>query len=368
MKMWKKILTSAFATVMIFLLSVEPVLASQPSDPTFPGSTGNIETGVKRGEETTYTITLYSGNSKFKDEETVKASIRGITLTEDNFKYSTDKITISGLKVSGTFAFSVTAQEIVNVKTSQDTTVNGVAVKGETYWIKGFVPSGQSEESGLPILTVTNEGICDVDYVIAYGIEGNQVSYTVKYQDTNGRTLASDDIFFANIGDKPIVAYKNIPGYAPVVKAYTQTIDQEGLSFTFVYDKVPTQSTKEVVTEETEYNYVTVGGETIIVNGGGAAGGTASNVTGDGNAAGANAGGDDTTGEGTTGEAAIPGIDESQIVDLDDEETPLANIEVEPDEEVAGSSVGVYVGLGLLAVIIAAVVAYIVSKKRKIQE
>lgn len=350
MKMWKKILTLAFAAVMIFSLSTETVLASQ----------------IRRDEETTYTVTLYSGNSEFKDKETVKASVSGITLTEGkNFAYSTNKITVSGLKASEQFSFSISAENIVNVKTVQDTTINGVTVKGEQYYVKGFVPSGQSEERGLPTLTVTNEDISDVDYVVAYGIVGDQVSYTVKYQDTNGKTLAPDDIFFANIGDKPIVAYKNIPGYAPVVKAYTQTIDQEGLSFTFVYDKVPTQSTKEVVTEETEYNYVTVGGETIIVNGGG----TASNVTGGGAGAGgdADANAEDAAGAGE--ETVIPGIDESEIVDLDDEETPLANVEVDGDSaEDSSSSVGVYTALGLLAVIIVAIVAYIVSKKKKIQE
>lgn len=371
MKMWKKILTSAIAAVMIFSLSSERVLASQNNNPIISKPIETTETGIKRGEETTYTVTLYSGNGEFKDEETVKASISGVTLTNENFAYSKDKITISNLKVSENSVINVSADDITNAITSEKTVINGVEVLGEKYFVKGFTQSGESNHSVLPTLALAiDEDICDVDYVVSYGIEGKQVSYTVKYQGKDGKTLAEDDVFYGNIGDKPVVAYKLIDGYAPTVFAYTKTLSENAAEnvFTFVYDKVPTQKTKEVVTEETEIDYVTVGGETIIVNGGGAAGGTASNVTGDGNAAGANAGGDDTTGEGTTGEAAIPGIDESQIVDLDDEETPLANIEVEPDEEVAGSSVGVYVGLGLLAVIIAAVVAYIVSKKRKIQE
>ena len=110
-----------------------------------------------------------------------------------------------------------------------------------------------------------------------------------------------------------------------------------------------------------EYNYVTVGGETVIV-GGGTVGGAATNVTG--GAAGGNAGAETT--EEAGGNAEAPVIDESQIVDLDDEEVPLANMELEGNEVSSKSSVGVYVGLGALALIIVAIYAYIVSKKKKI--
>ena len=361
MKKWKKILTSAFAAVMIFSLSAAPVFATESS--AIPSGTDVI-----RGTETTYQVTLYSGNGEFKDKETVIGGISGITLTEGgNFTYSPDKITISGLKASEEFSFSVSAQDIVNVKTAQDTIINGVTVKGEQYYVKGFVPSGQSEESGLPTLTVTNKNICDVDYVIAYGIVGDQVSYTVKYQDKDGNALAKDDLFYGNVGEKPIVAYKRIEGYAPTVVAFTKTLSENVAEnvFTFVYDKVPTEKVSEVVTEETEYNHVTVGGETIVI-GGGTSAGTATNVTGGGTGnAGADAATDDAAGAGTGTEA--PAVDESQIVDLDDEETPLANVEVDA-EETAGSSTGVYVALGLLAVLIAAVVAYVASKKKKVQE
>ena len=172
----------------------------------------------------------------------------------------------------------------------------------------------------------------------------------------------ADDVFYGNIGDKPIVAYKYINGYTPKTAAFTKTLDQNEAEnvFVFVYDKTPTQKTKDVITEETYYNYVTVGGETVVV------GGTASNVTG-GGAGNAGAGADTEDAAGAGAGAEAPAVDESQIVDLDDEETPLANVEVDA-EETAGSSTGVYVALGLLAVIIAAVAAYIASKKKKVQE
>ena len=237
--------------------------------------------------------------------------------------------------------------------------------ESKIYYAKGLRLSAR--DNSLAIQSGTIEVSEDAEYVVAYVIKGEQVKYTVKYQKANGEKLANDDVFYGNIGDKPVVAYKYIDGYAPQTFGFTKTLVQNEAEnvFTFVYDKVPTQSTKEVVTEETEYNYVTVGGETIIVNGGG----TASNVTGGGAGAGgdADANAEDAAGAGE--ETVIPGIDESEIVDLDDEETPLANVEVDGDSaEDSSSSVGVYTALGLLAVIIVAIVAYIVSKKKKIQE
>lgn len=361
MKMMKKILASALVAAMLFSLSSVTAFASQQPDPStsiVPSPIKDTITIDRLAEDYTYTITFLAGNQGILDSTKLSYELTGSRTAEQlQITPSADRITIANLKAGDKIGYA--AQSLVTIKDNEESKI---------YYVKGFRLSGR--DNALAMQTDTINVSEDTEYVVAYGIKGEQVKYTVKYQKENGESLASDDVFYGNIGDKPIVAYKYINGYTPKTVAFTKTLDQNEAEnvFVFVYEKTPNQKTKEVVTEETEYNYVTVGGETIIVNGGGAAGGTASNVTGGGNAAGANAGGDDTTGEGTTGEAAIPGIDESQIVDLDDEETPLANIEVEPDEEVAGSSVGVYVGLGLLAVIIAAVVAYIVSKKRKIQE
>ena len=131
MKMWKKILTSALAAVMIFSLSAEPVLASQPADSTLPNPTGTIETGIKRDKETTYKITLHAGNGEFKDEETVRANITGVTLNDDNFGYSNGKIVISNLKAADIVNIAA-AIDITNAKKGETTTINGVEVLGET--------------------------------------------------------------------------------------------------------------------------------------------------------------------------------------------------------------------------------------------
>lgn len=359
MRTMRKIVASVLLAATIFSLSVGTAFAAEDS----------IKT-IQRSEAYTNTITLYAGGrGEFRNP-----SITGIEGAD--ISYETDKIVISNLK--GNEIFSVSASMAV-AKEGEATTINGVTVAGEKYYVKGFNESGRDNTQSAQTLTINVAEVGNADYVVAYGIPGNQVSYTVSYVDRSGKELLPTETFFGNVGDKPIVMYRYIPGYAPEVEAYTKTLEElsaeelaEGKTngFTFVYDKVPTRKVKEVVIEkettETVYNYVTEG-TTIYVDGG-----SASNVTGGG--AGTGAGGAGEAGEdadnqaGAGDETGIPGLEESEIVDLDDEETPLANIEVEGDEEAAGSSTGVYIGLGLLAIIIAAIVAYIVSKKRKVQE
>lgn len=344
MKMMKKLLTSAFVAAVLFTLSSIAVFAAEES--------GNDKVINRLSNEYTYTVEFFAGN-----HGTLDAAKLSCTNSEANIAGSGEVITVSNLKAGDQVSFQL--GELVTVK---DTTESSI------YVAKGFRVNGlDSIVSGSEYTITVSE---DAKYVVAYGIEASQVAYTVKYQDKAGKTLVKDDVLYGNIGEKPVVIYKRISGYVPTVVAFTKTLSDIAAEnvFTFVYDSVPADKIDEVVTEETEYDYVTVGGGTVVV-GGGTTGGTASNVTGGG--AGGNAGvegnAEADVSEGTGAETDVPVIDESQIVDLDDEETPLANIEVEAAEEENSSSAGVYTALGILAVIIAAVVAYIVSKKKKIQ-
>ena len=76
-----------------------------------------------------------------------------------------------------------------------------------------------------------------MDYVVAYGIKGDMLAYTVNYQDANGKTLADSQTFYGNAGDKPVVAYKYIENYIPQALALTKTLsDNESENvFTFTY-------------------------------------------------------------------------------------------------------------------------------------
>ena len=313
MKMWKKFLTSAVAFAMLFTLLAGNVCAA---------------------ESYTYKATVYAGN-------------HGKIIGEG------DKVVIEGLKYGDKFSY--TAQ--LNVELPADS----------KYYVKGLRLSGrdnnEAEADETAVFTVTG----DMDFVVAYGIKGDQVSYTVKYVDESGKSLAADDVFYGNVGDKPVVAYKFIDGYAPKALGLTKTLSKNAAEnvFTFVYVKAPSNTYKEVyVTGEggTSYveNIVVVPGGTAAT--GGATGG-ATNVTGGG----AGAGEDDANAPDGAGDEAAGGEGGSDvIVDLDDEETPLANIDADGDSKMALPLAG-YVAMGAagLAALIAIIILILKNKAKK---
>ena len=189
MKKWKKILTSAFAAVMIFSLSATPVFAAE---------SGEDITGIIRGEETTYQVTLYAGNGKFLAEEQVKGYIKFSNSAFDydkNVEYSEDKIIISNLKADDKISVikdlenpETQVLESIAIPENVDITViNGIEVAGENYYVKGFVNSGETSSDPAEVVDIDIEVTGDADYVVVYGIAGNQVTYTVKYQDKDGK-------------------------------------------------------------------------------------------------------------------------------------------------------------------------------------
>ena len=69
-----------------------------------------------------------------------------------------------------------------------------INAEDDKYYVKGFRLSGRDNQDMnegandilSPVVTVTG----DMDYVVAYGIKGDQVSYQVRYQDEDGNELA----------------------------------------------------------------------------------------------------------------------------------------------------------------------------------
>ena len=79
----------------------------------------------------------------------------------------------------------------------------------------------------------------DQEYVVAYGIKGNQVAYTINYQDANGNKLADSQTFYGNVGDKPVVAYTYIDGYTPEYRNLTKTLSANAAENVFTFNYLP---------------------------------------------------------------------------------------------------------------------------------
>ena len=328
MKMCKKLLTSVVAFAMLFTLLVGNVCAAESKRPY------------------TYTVTFSAGNQG--------------TFSEESLAYVTKSDGASASLVDGKIV-------VTGLNAGSDVGLNNVqdAVKlnegAEKYYAKGVRFSGRDNEDA-PEFKVYR----DMDYVVAYGIRGsNTTRYTVHYRYIDGKELAPSETFEGNVGDRPVVCYKYIAGYTPKVVAYTQRLETDAAEnvFIFEYEKAPSNTYKEVIVEGeggTSVDYVE---QIITVPGGTAVTGGATNVTGGG----AGAGEDDANAAGGAGDEAAGGEGGSDvIVDLDDEETPLANIDADGDSKMALPLAG-YVAMGAagIAALIAIIILILKNKAKK---
>ena len=246
------------------------------------------------------------------------------------------------------------------------------------YYVKGIKPSGSdlSDRLDNPSFTATSVK-SDMDYVVVYGVRGATVTYTVRYVDNATKEEFPDypsRTYEGNIGDKPIVPYLYIEGYVPQAYNLTMTLTENENIMTFYYDRVTggngggggggdTTVYDEEIVNTTNTTPVIVPG-----TGGGAAGaaggGGVTVVPGDG--AGADAGAD--------GGAAVP-AEPQELIDLDDEEVPLANV---PGSNGGGTGIGsepgsffvnmppaVIVGIVSMAVLAVAAAWFLIFKRKK---
>lgn len=302
MKRWKKMLVSLLTICMIFSLSAISALAS--------------------GEPYSYNITVYAGN-------------------KGTFGGASRKV------------YTVRSGQVVNIAGL----IGQVQVTDEKYYVKGFRLSGRDNAEALvsPVYVVNG----DADYVVAYGIKGDQVAYTVNYQDEKGKELAPGSTFYGNVGDKPVVAYQYIDGFVPEALALTKTLSANEAEnvFTFVYK--PGEA--GTITETVE--------ETVIVDG------PATPGRRPGGTAGGNAGGQTNTnteeprdGEDSTTPNEEPGVEVPDddtpqgLVDLDDEETPGSNIKV--NEEIQ-KGMPLAAGIALIVVAVGALAVLVVVLRKR---
>ena len=288
--------------------------------------------------------------------------------------YAGNKGTIDGQEQKEITGLSLGSQVILDI--------NSVKVTDDKYYVKGFRLSGRDNEEALATPTIEVDG--DVDYVVAYGIKGDMVAYTVNYQDANGKTLADSQTFYGNAGDKPVVAYKYIENYIPQALALTKTLSDNESENVFTFTYTPGETDRIVETTTTVTTIVPGPTTTTTTTGttgtgttgtGTAANGTnaANNAAGGNTANGANTNAGGTTDNQNNGQDAdnqdnqTTDIPDNQVpetlVDLDDEETPKSNIDAEDGSNTLPMVGGAAIGI-LSVAALAALFVYLKKRSR----
>lgn len=223
-------------------------------------------------KEYTYTLRFFTGQrGSFGDKKTILT----LSSSEATVELNSDGVLVcKGLKLGDTVQFNL----------------NSVVLNNESkYYVKGIRESGKDNNTAVSNLYFVMGGEDvdgDTDFVVAYGLRGNMVAYTVSYVDVDGNELAPPDIYYGNVGDKPVVAYLYVDGYQPQAYNLTKTLSQNEAEnvFRFIYTSLADLGIEETVTTEvipgTQESVVNViegeagaGGNDGIDGGGPAAGG-----------------------------------------------------------------------------------------------
>lgn len=253
-----------------------------------------------------YKVTLYTGN---------KGTIQGNT--------SLDVQVEKGQQIS----FNLTKIELQ---------------KESPYYIKGIRLSGHDSIDTLASATFDVEA--DQEYVVVYGVKGQQVAYMIRYVDKQGKELLPQETLYGNVGDKPVIAYKYVEGYLPQTTAFTKTLsdNEKDNVFTFVYNNVSDNTTTATTT-----NTVT----TVITS---SSSTNSRNNTMTNNAERNNSNQDNETTDSSN--------DSQDVVDLDDEQVSQGNIKSSEKTDAKP----LYTGITLSALSLAALVllGLFIRKKR----
>lgn len=317
--------------------------------------TGQTVFAQKGGEEEsyTYTVTLYAG------KQGIFSVTKGVQVdnhtTGSSYQIEEEagggQIRITGLEYGDRVMVGV--QSCICLP------------EDSRYYVSGIRESGCDNNTvGASAFLVDS----DREYVAAYGIRGNMVSYIVNYQDEEGNALAESQTFYGTVGDRPVVAFQYLENYQPQAYNLTKTLsDNEAENvFTFVYRRVTGQTAVTTAPEPEEAGNQGVGnlpGNGADENGGG-------NIPGDGQEAG-NTPGDGADENGTQNgedDGMIENPDEQvpqDIVNLDDEETPLADLKEAAAKERPSGNMHLFLGIAVIAIVGLGTLAAALWKKKK---
>ncbi len=310
-------------------------------------------------DDYTYTVRIYAGNQgTFTDRVNLFVDhIKSESARKSNVKISDGMITVSGLARNDFITMDLQTDSINMTEDAK-------------YYVKGIRQSGRDNST---VATSLLEVDIDADYVVAYGVKGKMVKYTVNYQDADGNERFPSDEFYGNIGDKPVVAYRYVEGYEPEVRALTKTLTANEAEnvFTFIY----TPTDREIVTRQVGTPGTTTTTVTEVIPGAvtttetvGDAGVPAADA-GEEEAAPEEEGGEETADEGEEqtpvqqiGDGEVP-LADTDLKDLDEEETPASDIQLDKVVK-KGLPLAASVGIALAAAA-GLIILGVVIKKRK---
>ena len=221
---------------------------------------GSVPMSVK-AEDYKYQVTIFSGKQG-SFSGTAGLVVKGADYSVSN---TADAIVIKDLNPGDTVSFEARSGAVALDKDSK-------------YYVQGIRISGRDNNAAVENSSFEVTG--DQEYVVAYGIKGDQVAYTINYQDANGNKLADSQTFYGNVGDKPVVAYTYIDGYTPEYRNLTKTLSANAAENVFTFNYLPYETVTvttpgQTITNTTEQT-VTVPGGTTTTTGGttGTTGGT----------------------------------------------------------------------------------------------
>ena len=340
---------------------------------------GSVPMSVK-AENYKYQVTIFSGKQG-AFSGTAGLVVKGADYSVSN---TADAIVIKDLNPGDTVSFEARSGAVALDKDSK-------------YYVQGIRISGRDNNAAVENSSFKVTG--DQEYVVAYGIKGDQVAYTINYQDANGNKLADSQTFYGNVGDKPVVAYTYIDGYTPEYRNLTKTLSANAAENVFTFNYLPYETVTvttpgQTITNTTEQT-VTVPGGTTTTTGGttGTTGGTTGTTTGNGDAqqdtdatGGTGNGGpgnvtdnqgtegtenggttqdaqgnEDTT---TIGDEDTPKADQD-LKDLDDEDVPKSDKDLDGNKKVK-KSLPLVAGVGIGVAALAALAAGIVIVRKRV--
>ncbi|MGC4018050.1 MAG: hypothetical protein QM793_01620 [Muricomes sp.] len=296
----------------------------------------------------TYTVTFYAGNQgSFQGTGNIQVHSAGASVSGDG-----NQIQVTGLKYGDEIIVDAAGTDMVSL------------ADNDKYYVKGIRKSGRDNNTvGTQRFLVE----ADTEYVVAYGIKGNMVAYTVNYQDANGNTLMASRTYYGNVGDKPVVAYQYIENYQPQAYNLTKTLSQNGAEnvFTFTYSQVTAPAAPaNPTTPGTPTVPGTTGTTTTPANPG--------TTTPGGTTGGTTTGGTTTPGGTTTepneGVTITPEQTPQDLIELDDQEVPKSNITEETARDAEKASKRNYTVVYIIvaaAALAALTTLFVVLRKKK---